>query len=395
DCSHVCCDDSIEESCYSNTNAWGWAAESCALISEGGCPCPDGEVNCVESLGNEGYCNDLCCNKPEEEMCYSEDGNYCALIAEGGCPCPDGKVKCGWTYGVSGWCESICCDEYIEETCYSEITGVAESCALIAEGGCPWPYGEVKCGTTEYYSETCFSQYSGLPESCALIENGGCPCPEGQVKCGAFEGSAGTCLDACCDPFSEETCYEDGHAQYCALIADGGCPCPEGQIKCGATEGYAGYCTSVCCDSSIDETCMHFYNTWEPESCALIADGGCPCPYGQVKCGAFDGYAGYCSPVCCDDDIEETCHSTYTGRAESCALISEGGCTCPDGELKCDSLGSNAGYCAKICCNQFTEETCHSPITGEAESCAIIADGGCPCPDGEVKCGATEGYAGA
>lgn len=132
---------------------------------------------------------------------------------------------------------------------------------------------------------------------------------------------------------------------------------------------------------------------------------------------------GFCSPVCCDDEIEETCHSTYSGRAESCALISEGGCTCPDGEVKCNSFGDDIGekrninlhdsftliledflilalliffsaYCARICCDQLTEENCFSPITGEVESCALIADGGCPCPKGEVKCGATEGYSG-
>ncbi|KAL7466632.1 hypothetical protein ACHAXS_006928, partial [Conticribra weissflogii] len=432
DCSNVCCDDSFEETCYSNAT---WEAESCALISEGGCPCQDGEVRCEASLGDAGYCTDLCCNQPREEMCYSNEGDYCALISDGGCPCPDGTVKCDASYGYSGSCQKVCCDEYIEETCYSDFTGEMESCALIAEGGCPCSDGEVKCRATEYDSgyctrlccddeleETCFSKESGYPESCALIENGGCPCPEGQVKCGAFERYAGTCMDACCDPFSEETCYEDGHTQYCALIADGGCPCPEGQIKCGATKGYAGmcgsclilvfdhrvygilsllpvyfhigYCTSVCCDPSIEETCIDF-DTLEPESCALIADGGCPCRHGQVKCGAFDGYAGsYCSPVCCDDNIEETCHSTYSGRAESCALISEGGCTCPNGEIKCDIFGGQAGYCAKVCCDKFTEETCYSMITGEAESCASILDGGCPCPKGQIKCGATEGYVG-
>mmetsp|Transcript_20760 Transcript_20760/g.39422 ORF Transcript_20760/g.39422 Transcript_20760/m.39422 type:complete len:882 (+) Transcript_20760:148-2793(+) len=404
-CTEVCCDDSIEETCYSNAT---WEAESCALISEGGCPCEDGEVKCEASLGFTGYCTDLCCNQPKEEMCYSEDVDYCALISDGGCPCPDGKVKCDndQFYGYSGSCETVCCDETIEETCYSDVTDEAESCALIADGGCPCSDGEVKCGATEYDSgyctylccdeeieETCFSQESGFAESCALIENGGCPCPEGQVKCGASAGYAGSCMDVCCDSRSEEICHGDVQGQYCALIDDGGCPCPEGQFKCGATEGYAGYCASVCCNPSVEETCFNF-DTWEPESCALIADGGCPCPYGQVKCGAFDGYAGFCSPVCCDDEIEETCHSTYSGRAESCALISEGGCTCPDGEVKCNSFGDDIAYCARICCDQLTEENCFSPITGEVESCALIADGGCPCPKGEVKCGATEGYSG-
>ena len=43
----------------------------------------------------------------------------------------------------------------------------------------------------------------------------------------------------CCSG-AEETCYDydDGYFepftnQYCAAIADGGCPCPENQVRCG------------------------------------------------------------------------------------------------------------------------------------------------------------------
>ncbi len=56
---------------------------------------------------------------------------------------------------ILGSCQKVCCDEYIEETCYSDFTGEMESCALIAEGGCPCSDGEVKCRATEYDSGMC------------------------------------------------------------------------------------------------------------------------------------------------------------------------------------------------------------------------------------------------
>lgn len=52
------------------------------------------------------------------------------------------------------------------------------------------------------------------------------------------------------------------------------------------------------------------------------------------------------------------------------------------------------GYCASMCCEDYIEETCYSIFTGQVESCALIANGGCPCPIGQVKCGASLGYAG-
>jgi len=112
-------------------------------------------------------------------------------------------------------------------------------------------------------------------------------------------------------------------------------------VKCGGYDGYAGYCTTLCCDETTEETC-YSQDTWEPESCALISDGGCPCPDGETKCGTFPGYAGYCTPVCCDDATEETCY-TDSWEPESCALISDGGCPCSEGETKCGAFPGYAG----------------------------------------------------
>ncbi len=62
-----------------------------------------------------------------------------------------------------------------------------------------------------------------------------------------------------------------------------------------------GYCTSLCCDDATEETC-YSTDTYEPDSCALISDGGCPCSEGETKCGAFPGYAGMRSESDYDDD---------------------------------------------------------------------------------------------
>lgn len=52
------------------------------------------------------------------------------------------------------------------------------------------------------------------------------------------------------------------------------------------------------------------------------------------------------------------------------------------------------GYCTDVCCDPWTEETCYSQYTGQPETCSSLADGGCPCPEGQVKCGAVDGYPG-
>ena len=278
--------------------------------------------------------HDVCCDPATEETCY--DDNYdpisCEAITDGGCPCPEGEEKCNADpeNGNVGWCAKLCCDSETEEMCFDE-------------------------------------NYD--PISCAAIADGGCPCPEGEERCGANEASGylGYCAKVCCKD-SEEICYDNYDPISCAAIADGGCPCPEGEEKCGADEasGWPGYCAKLCCDPATEETC--YDENYDPISCSPIADGGCPCPEGEEKCGAFEGYAGWCTKLCCEDG-EETCYDENYDPT-SCAPIADGGCNC----LLLD-----------VCCDSDTEETCYddnyNPI-----SCAVIADGGCACPEGEEKC---------
>ena len=128
-------------------------------------------------------------------------------------------------------------------------------------------------------------------------------------------GYAGWCTDVCCNQKTEEYCYDyDGGSNYCALIADGGCPCQESQVKCGQSKilqvivlqrklnfislilmfhfayllsdldnSYPGWCTEICCDQQTEETCYDYDGG--SNYCALIADGGCPCPKGTERCG--------------------------------------------------------------------------------------------------------------
>lgn len=112
-----------------------------------------------------------------------------------------------------------------------------------------------------------------------------------------------------CNWESEETCYDDiGNFVECVPHADGGCPCPEGQEKCDASKGDSGYCIEheYCCDWDSEDTC--YDDNWNVVGCVPYADGGCPCPEGQEKCGALwpKFYeAGYCTEFCCTDEQEE------------------------------------------------------------------------------------------
>ena len=56
-----------------------------------------------------------------------------------------------------------------------------------------------------------------------------------------FTGWCINILDVCCDATTEETCYESDlitgeYTTSCKAIADGGCPCLEGAVRCGAGE---------------------------------------------------------------------------------------------------------------------------------------------------------------
>ncbi len=389
---YVSCDSKTEETCY---DEW-YTPVSCSLISEGGCPCPEGTERCGADPANGcvGYCTDVCCDWTKNEYAcyeawqpYTVATGFCATI-EDGCSCPEGQTEC---IKGQGFCSNACCDQTLEEHCYGP-------------------------------NNTSF---------CASIATGGCPCPEGQERCGANLAISvvGWCGNECCDSITEEICveYGDGYGQpftnqYCAAIAEGGCPCPEGQEKCGAdlANNSPGYCTDVCCNYTTHETC---YN---PPSCALIVDGGCPCSEGQVKCGADldNNYAGYCTDVCCDQKTEETCYKEVFGCQPSqfCAKIIDGGCPCPENQVRCgqgkircllhcelnfdrhlrfylelhfpwtqSDLDCNiVGWCTDICCDQYTEETCYDYYpNGDSKSyCIAMSEGGCPCQEGQTKCGA-------
>lgn len=281
------------------------------------------------------------CNWLTEETCYDENNNVigCEPYESGGCPCPEGQEKCGaipaWNY--PGYCTAVCCADD-EETCYDEMSNPS-SCAPVADGGCPCPQGEEKCGAIPEWKftgfctavccdvdeETCYDDMFN-PTSCAPLADGGCPCPEGQEKCGAIPAwnFTGYCTAVCCAA-DEETCYDEmTNPTSCAPVADGGCPCPEGEEKCGANDYWTGYCIApdLCCTSD-EELCWS--ENLEPESCAPLADGGCPCPEGQSKCGAVPewNYTGFCTSLCCE---ELTCYDVTTWTPSSCIGWNE---TCP------------------------------------------------------------------
>ena len=100
------------------------------------------------------------------------------------------------------------------------------------------------------------------------------------------DGYAGYCIapDLCCAE-DEELCYSDdwiGTPESCALISEGGCPCPEGETKCGSEPdlNYSGYCTSLCWE---EQTCYDL-NSYQPTSCAAWGED-CPAgiPFRVIK----------------------------------------------------------------------------------------------------------------
>lgn len=184
----------------------------------------------------------------------------------------------------------------------------------------------------------------------------------------------GAASGAKCDLATQETCYDENfYPVSCANISDGGCDCPLGEVKCGAFKGYAGYCTPVCCDFLSEDTCYN-ETTSEPSFCVKISEGGCPCPPDQIRCGVSDFSIGYCTDVCCDWVTEETCYDATT-RKTTCVPITEGGCTgCQNGQIKCGETDNNPGYCADFCCDPVTEETCYDERLNP-RSCAPIGEG--------------------
>ncbi|KAL7489517.1 hypothetical protein ACHAW6_015194 [Cyclotella cf. meneghiniana] len=94
----------------------------------------------------------------------------------------------------------------------------------------------------------------------------------------------------------------------CAPYAEGGCPCPSGQKRCGATDYFIGYCASLCCDPKTQHSCWEMTKnfTFDVTSCAAT-DKACTCPEGQMYCGYNQTPSELCSPVCCDANTEILC----------------------------------------------------------------------------------------
>ena len=117
--------------------------------------------------------------------------------------------------------------------------------------------------------------------------------------------------------------------------------------------------------------------------CAYDDDGApSPEPYGADDSNPCP------EPVCCDLATEEACHDPITGEATHCARLEEGGCPCPEGEEKCGVNDYSSGYCTSLCC-EASEETCydenHAPTL-----CRREGDKPCPKrkvpPKDEVRC---------
>ena len=168
--------------------------------------------------------------------------------------------------------------------------------------------------------------------------------------------------------------YDDYYnAVGCAAYSDGGCPCPEGEEKCGGTSWWPGTCTTLCCEED-EDTC--YDENYSPTECKAIADGGCDCPEGEVKCYAEPEWnmPGICVDACCTDE-QEICYDYDTGL-NTCADIAAGGCPCPEGEEKCGAYEGFAGYCTSLCCEE-DEYTCFDMSTYEPTSC-VAWDEDCP-----------------
>ena len=128
-------------------------------------------------------------------------------------------------------------------------------------------------------------------------------------------GYAGWCTDVCCNQKTEETCYDydGGTSNYCALIADGGCPCPKGTEKCG--QGKILQVTVLQRKLNFISLILMFHFAY------LLSD-------------LDNNLAGWCTDICCDDETKETCYD-YRSDTVTCALIADGGCSCPKGTVRC------------------------------------------------------------
>ena len=119
------------------------------------------------------------------------------------------------------------------------------------------------------------------------------------------------------------------------------------------------------CNTQTEQLCLRCAYTTEGSSspehyCAPShdADGIIPCP----------------ALVCCDIHTEEICYDTVTSNPISCARYDEGGCPCPEGQVKCDNSEHTNGHCLPTdapCCD-LDEQACSDG------TCQKYDEGPCP-----------------
>ncbi|KAL9183377.1 hypothetical protein ACHAXT_005164 [Thalassiosira profunda] len=267
----------------------------------------------------------------------------------------------------------------------------------LREENAPHNPNRLRCNfRTQHVCVRCAYDDDGAPSPEPYCADESIPCP----------------AEVCCDLVREEACHDPitGDATHCAKLEEGGCPCPEGEEKCGANEYSSGYCTTLCCTST-EKTCYDLDG-----EALLCVDEGERCPKrtrGRKRrsCNAEteqmctrctylgDGTAmpeHYCLDneeecpelVCCDVKTEETCYDALTGDATHCARLDEGGCPCPEGEERCGANDYSSGFCTRLCCDpETTVETCydenHVPVLCRRE-------GDKPCPKRKVPAEAEE-----
>lgn len=138
-----------------------------------------------------------------------------------------------------------------------------------------------------------------------------------------------------CDPQTEQQCTRCSYGKDGAPIPEYYCA-PSDTIA-GGNDGSGGCPEAVCCNVRTEETCYD-ETTEVATSCARYDEGGCPCPEGQVRCGVSQFSSGYCTSLCCDWTIEETC---YDGNMEPayCKRYDDG--TCPNPSLNTQGVRIN------------------------------------------------------
>jgi len=120
------------------------------------------------------------------------------------------------------------------------------------------------------------------------------------------------------------------------------------------------------CNTQISQLCLR---------CAYTTEGSSS---PQFYCAPSHDANGISIPcpalVCCDIQTEEICYDTVTNNPISCARYDEGGCPCPEGQVKCDNSEHTKGHCISTdapCCD-LDEQACSDG------TCKKYDEGPCP-----------------